>query len=399
MKFLFHDSHATYNADNKEYIYTLSTRIRAPTTMTLENVSFTAGTMSDYPPVVYLRSNALSGLIRGKHCVQIQSADSHDHQVNVIAVLQETHTKGRYEMKDRSKYRLDPNRTCAKIDFFFTDGDTRLSGEAAVSDGGGTATDDDITAIHTAGKLMAWTDLDNSRMFDTSMIASTGAGSNINYIYDRLNSSLIWSLAYGNNMKVVALGEHQGIYRDGSWQSMVDGSPATLNLEEEHAIHFIFQHNSLNDFTMLFYFTDLKLAMYQGALTVIDGSNTYIPVTGIGIIPLNPYLVSVHRRIVDLTVEHYYRVEKLSDGTFQESTSVPTTAGTLDVNQSWRLGAPNTHFNHYQGAFIIHNDLDAAHINDSRDWLRAKHGGTVAEEESSSSVNASFNVVLNINAN
>ena len=139
----------------------------------------------------------------------------------------------------------------------------------------------------------------------------------------------------------------------------------------------------------------MKLCMYQGALTFVKDGNQYIAVQGISIIPVTPYMVSLHRRVTNGDATFYYRVEKLSDGTVQEATS-DASQEVIQANPVFRLGVPSTHFNHYQGALIIHNGEDATHVNNARNWLRAKHGGTVQEESTDTSVDAEFNMVLQI---
>ena len=145
----------------------------------------------------------------------------------------------------------------------------------------------------------------------------------------------------------------------------------------------------------MLYLHDMRVAMYQGALTIVRNGNIYEAVQGITIIPLTPYLISCHRRVTNGDATFYFRVEKLSDGSFQEGTS-DASQETIQANPTWRLGVPNTHFHHYMGALIIHNGEESTHVNNSRNWLRSKHGGTIAEATENTSIDAEFNVVLNI---
>ena len=57
----------------------------------------TAGDTDPHPTVVYLRSNVLSRLIKRKHTVSLRNV-GHENPENVLAVLTETHTRGRYAM-------------------------------------------------------------------------------------------------------------------------------------------------------------------------------------------------------------------------------------------------------------------------------------------------------------
>ena len=122
MKFLLHSSDATINAENNTWLYSLSQRLRSPSQMVLENVSFVASTMTTYPSVVYMRSESLSRHIRNKHCVQVKSQEKADQQVDVLCVLTETHTLGRYRQRNRVRFRLNPHTWLRDIDIYFSDG-------------------------------------------------------------------------------------------------------------------------------------------------------------------------------------------------------------------------------------------------------------------------------------
>lgn len=139
---------------------------------------------------MYLRSDAISSLIRGKHTVQVGvSADSHEHASNVIAVLTETHTVGRYELKNRVRFRLDPNTTCALIDFYFSDGDTVLSGEYQAPSVVGTS-DEDINAMFLAGTIKFYMDVDESNnLLEAGNNTAALVGDKIGYWYSKLPSS------------------------------------------------------------------------------------------------------------------------------------------------------------------------------------------------------------------
>ena len=95
MRFLLHDSQAVYNASDKKWYFTLDRRIANPTSIRIGKCSFIAATASTYPAVVYMRSNALFELSAIKHTVELKSENHHDSS-NVIAVLHESHQKGRY---------------------------------------------------------------------------------------------------------------------------------------------------------------------------------------------------------------------------------------------------------------------------------------------------------------
>ena len=95
LKYLLHSSKSTFDATTNRYTYTLDRKLGGfANRIVLAAASFNCATNIDpLPHVVYMRSDALSRIIRSKHTVELVS-DSHDNATNVIAVLTETHTRG-----------------------------------------------------------------------------------------------------------------------------------------------------------------------------------------------------------------------------------------------------------------------------------------------------------------
>ena len=97
-KFLAHSSLASYDAVTKTWTFDLDKRISNPTSLRLAKATYsTPGDTSPHPQVVYLRSNALARMIPQKHTLELR-AQNHENAANVIAVLSETHTRGRYRI-------------------------------------------------------------------------------------------------------------------------------------------------------------------------------------------------------------------------------------------------------------------------------------------------------------
>ena len=168
-------------------------------------------------------------------------------------------------------------------------------------------------------------------------------------------------------------------------------------MQDEFQLHFLFQLNAINDYVMLFYFPAVKILMYQGALSFQAG-NVITALSGITIVPVQGYLVSVTRQLTNNVANFVYRVERLSDNSVQTSTS-PGMGAMPTGNQVWRLGNANTSFAQYQGPFIICNTTSTSHAAASQAWLRNTYAGTVvqaSEEVATTSENASFFANLNI---
>ena len=118
MRFLLHDSEAVYNATDWKWYFNLDRRIENPTLIRVGKCSFTAATASTYPVVVYMRSNTLTELSTVKHTVELKSNNHHDNS-NVIAVLHETHTQGRYTGGGLS-FPVHGHTNATNIDIYFT---------------------------------------------------------------------------------------------------------------------------------------------------------------------------------------------------------------------------------------------------------------------------------------
>ena len=97
-KYLLHSDSATFDATSKKWFFNLEQRIHNPRVIRLAQASFTtAGDTSPHPAVVYLRSDAISRMCQRKHTVALKDA-GHNNDTNILAVLTETHTRGRYSM-------------------------------------------------------------------------------------------------------------------------------------------------------------------------------------------------------------------------------------------------------------------------------------------------------------
>ena len=135
MRYLFNDKNASFDETSKKYKFHLLGRLREPTELTIENVEYVASTGQDIPSTVLLRSETLSNLILGKHVVIVKhNTDNHDHETDILAVLQETHEVGRFRLSQVLKFKVDANYSATNIDIYFTDGSGRvLEGKAQIS--------------------------------------------------------------------------------------------------------------------------------------------------------------------------------------------------------------------------------------------------------------------------
>ena len=406
-KYLLHSSLANYDAATKKWTFDLDRRISNPTALRLAKAAYsTPGDTSPHPMVVYLRSDALARMIPQKHTLELRALN-HENAANVIAVLSETHTRGRYRILGGRQFPIDPAASERQIDIFFTDGDTLLDG--AYGSGGGTATGSDAEIAALGELLLAWFDFAPARTLDAAYGEATDVGDEVANIYNRSPgpATLVYVNQYGNPLQLAAVGSAKGITRDGSWQSFADTSTPTGDLEETFCIHSLWvtpstsgAHSYLFDVMMLKIFTwDGNTIGYKDD----GGSNA---VLGFSLVPGRAYILTCERR--DATqdyngngniegYEFHFRLEDLV-------TDVVTTDTVVQGNdhpgseQVWRLGKASTHFFHVQGPFIIHNGNDAENMATCQSWLRNKFNGTATAEESENGVaeGASFFVELDV---
>ena len=95
MRLLLHSEDASYDATTKKYRFRLDRRIDKPKQLRVVKASYSASTMTAYPLVVYLRSDALHRLIKAKHTLRLKDAN-HEATENILATLLEGDRAGRY---------------------------------------------------------------------------------------------------------------------------------------------------------------------------------------------------------------------------------------------------------------------------------------------------------------
>ena len=129
VRFLLHSDNATYNATTKKYTYSLDKRISNPSSIRLAKASYQHATTENgkFPLSVYLRSDAISDLIRSKHAVELTN-NSHENASNCIAALEESQTAGRYTLRDKdTAHPVHRNKHIRDIDLFFTNNNTIIA--------------------------------------------------------------------------------------------------------------------------------------------------------------------------------------------------------------------------------------------------------------------------------
>ena len=376
VRLLLHSSEAVYDAATKRYSFVLDERIRRPTQITITKATYANATGAVHPLVVYLESEALSRLVQSKHTMRLKS-ENHDHQTQVLASLLETHTVGRYAQESSRVLKTDPDLHIKTIDIAFSDNGTLL-GNTTSTPSNATGSDDEVLAI--GDDLLAFIDFAPARTLSQSFAPLSTEGDTVFYLYNRgPNTNLIFQNNYGNGTQLSAIGQHRGITRQGSWESVVDSTPVDLNnVNDEFMVHSLFKLTSL-DWTLLFDVGYMKVYIWGQQLAYEDASGTRQGV--LNVIPHVDYLLTVRRRDLNdgANINFEWRLERLDDNTVQTATSGSGLTSPPNANGfAWKWGISSTHFRQVQSCWILHNGLDAAHEETCQTWIRNTYNGTTS---------------------
>ena len=78
VRLLLNSEDASYDSTTKKYSFVLDRRLDKPEKVRIVKAHYTAATTGSYPLVVYLRSDALSSLIKSKHTLRLKN-ENHEH--------------------------------------------------------------------------------------------------------------------------------------------------------------------------------------------------------------------------------------------------------------------------------------------------------------------------------
>ena len=392
MRFLLHGVDGVYNSTTKIYTFAFSRHYDAPKRLKVSHTAYsTASHITPTPHTIYMRSKALSRVIR-KNPLRILKGDSHQEQTDVIAVLFETHERGRYKQQQSAVFDLDHHQVTNEIDIYFTDGDTILEGEAI---NGSTVTDLDIEAI---ADVKIWFDMHEARLLDSSYALCPNIGDNVRYIYSRSDSSFVFT-GYAD-WQIANWGQGRGLLSTDAWQYGADGTPT--NVWGGSTVSVIFgmktPADALTTVHLMFKFGVIELRLVNGAINTMDQNGSYKP-TGVALIPTHDYLITVESRVDpdgDGTLDNVVTAENLGSGAVDTGSAIASTVS--DTNAAWWLSNASQHFWGQTGILaymIAFAHTNAASITKAQDWIKAKYDGTSTTTTSSTEV-AKFFTELNL---
>ena len=329
MKFVFHSEDSQYDTDTKTWKFTMNERFHNPVELVLDNISFTpSGTTR--PNCIYVRSNALSRMIRTRHTVEVKS---YQQNSNIIAVLHETHD-GRYSMRKARSFPLQPNLSTKIIDFCFTDGNTRLSQGAEA----GTTTqqtvntlEEPLKVMNTNNQMIVWLTMENNCLLDASHmpVAADNFESVIKYVKNRLTDApqTVMFSTYQYLRRTVLSNTFALAGENFSWNYSMDSSD---NPDFPDDAPFVwcclfrapssFQNNYL-------YRTQRGLQLYLtngGTMqyTSRNGSSTeWTTLSQITYLPNHEYMITCERKSVGGTWNSFWRLENFTLSTVHTETA------------------------------------------------------------------------------
>ena len=382
IRLLLNGADASYNETTKQYTFTLDKRIHRPRSLRIRKCHYSNASGATHPLVVYLESNALSNLVPKKHTLRLKSLN-HDHQTTVLGTLEETHNVGRYSLQNDTRvFRTDPDKHIKTIDIAFSDNGTLLPRTATASSNA-TGSDEEVLAIGDA--LLAFIDFAPARVLSQNFAPVSTPGDTVYYLYNRgPNTELIFANNYGSGTQLATIGQHRGITRQGSWESVMDSWPVDLNdVNSQFVVHSLFKLTTL-DWTLLFDVGYMKIYIWGQQLAYEDANGVKTGV--LTVIPHVDYMLSIQRVEVDANNNIFdWRLERLDDNTVQTAQSGSGFTAPPNANGfPWKWGTSATHFRQVQSCWLLHNGLDAAHQTTCQQWIRNTYAGTTTASSSSS---------------
>jgi len=402
-KYLLHSDSATFDATSKKWFFNLEQRIHNPRVIRLAQASFTtAGDTSPHPAVVYLRSDAISRMCQRKHTVSLKDS-GHNNDTHILAVLTETHTRGRYSMNAGRSFGVHKHNYERAIDIYFTSGETILEGTYGGAPVSGSTGDD--AAIEAIPDLKMWMDMAPGNLLDSAYANAENFGDSVRYIYQHSSSEVNTFTGLGD-FDLTEWGSNgaRGLSSQVSWQFANEFAGSNWLAQEDFSIVFGFRApvSALSGTSRIFDFWWIDVYTEQGVFAIKDVNGTRNS-TGLVVIPGKDYIVTIRRADDDGdgTYLFYSRAERLDTSTVSTGTPLPI-GKAVNQQQAYYLSKANEHFLDKTGIlsyfiFFLGGD-DGTHVAESETWIRNKYNGTStsSSSETASGEDATFFLELDI---
>jgi hypothetical protein len=390
VRYLLHNSDATYDVAAKTWYFHLDRRISNPTRLKLNKATFSpVSNLSPMPHVIYMHSRALSDMILEKHTVVLKG-EAHENSTDVIAVLEETHTRGRYALKEKdSVFRVNPHSVKRSIDIYFTDGTgANLDGEIAGAPPpppSGSA--DDATIVAIGSDINLWLDFsDFSRMLMPTYAPVGVVGDEIRYLQNKTpGPATFFFTASSNDFFLAEFGESYGMLGNGSWEFASDTSDnnpvATLpytfswmmkvQATPAHGVIWAMQN-----------FLDCRLTT-SNTLEYLTQTSGWQSITALNFLPGQDFWCQVvcDDPDGDGNFSFFWTFRNLSTGVeYTEETEGRWPTGlTLNAGTNYYIGFASTGMKSLVSHAVFLDNIDATDIATVKTWMLAKYG--IADDE------------------
>ena len=392
MRYVLHHSEAVFNETSKRWIFTLDRRIANPRSVRLSKCVFTASTATTYPSVVYMRSDAIHSMIKTKHTVELK-ANNHENSSNIIAVLEETHTQGRYAIAEKGlPLPVHGHSHVREIDIYFTDGATVMDGVlSSGSSSGGSSEADDSTIAAFGSDLAVWVNMDYAPLSASTALVTT-IGDNVSYLRAKPPASASLLLVSNNatGFELAEFGLTRAVVGSGSWVQMHDSGGIALDLT--CSLHFMFRAPPTTAAQQLIRFKDMWAINWSnnqiqflskwpghpqgGTMEVITATNFFVNTDW--------YVECTHSDPDGDGIPAYnWRFIDLNDANAPNYGEIlETTTGSdfpLNTNHYIQLSNASDHYSAHMSHIIVLNTGGPTKRDTIRDWMIAKYG--VADPE------------------
>ena len=308
VRFLLSDGNATYS--NGVFTFSLDRRLRNATSARFRKAAYVLdSTVSVAPNIVYLRSRALNSISANKHTV-ILSDTQHENAVDVLAILEDTHTTGRYRMIEDPRALPLTYSHLRNLDFYFTD-----------PDGNNLSFTSTTEQAITAAEIAVRSDLFLFMNFSDSTKVTIDPSNDLLTEIEAVNDSNFEFIPNsGSGIAYEDFGTNGGkcAQFNNDWIRLNDNS--TVEEPETGTFCFLFQTQAnTTDVQVLVDWYRFRIYVNAGGkLSYYDGA---INETSIEVENSTDYLVSIRRDNAVSEQSFTWRLEKLSDNTVQTDSS------------------------------------------------------------------------------
>ena len=387
MRFLLSDGNSTH-ADGV-YTFSLDQRLANATVarVTKADYQYTVPVGAVAPHVVYMRSAALHKMAKNKHTVVLKN-NQHVDSVDVIGVLEETHTPGRYRLRSwQPLLRLNYTHL-REIDIYFTDPAGAVIGAAVASD---PTTASDIT---THASIFMFLDFEDSTKITTDPLSGE-----LTEIIATNDSNLEFQASDGS-----AIG-----YGDwGSTKALDYGSEDYVQLRDDDGVaepeegFLCMLFNSQTDSS------DYNIVdFYRWRILAVDSGGGELTLqkhpasaagddSGIVVAEDKPYLLTVKRVAGSGYGDTYnfeWTLEDLSSG---GSTQTATTGSGDNSSGTGLFSFGTSSYSNASlkiGSVIMMSSTAAADVALAQDFLRDRYKGTSSSGSTSVDLDATFSEI------